>query len=217
MRRCLLVFIGLLGIMQVSAEETAEATEVAPITVRADPDDPVDEIVVEEQRMEDFTPLNMGRIRDDGGLGAKLYRQRRYAEAFPLLLNAAQEGFKLAQARVSYIYQLGLGGVPRDAEAAIGWLGVAASPTTNTEIKTYYSNFLSHIPEERMAAVNGIVADYTAKWGSDAVGLFCSNTRMAGTHISRLKCDFEEEYDFRDGLDDDVIAAGIGPIVDPGN
>jgi hypothetical protein len=183
---------------------------VVPLTVNADPNDPIEEITVEGQRLKpEFDLVTMGRIRDDNGNGARLYRQGKYKEAFPLLLSAAQNGFKLAQARLSFIYQLGLGEVPRDAEAAIGWLGVAASPVTNNEVTNYYKKFVANIPEEHMVLVNEIVDEYIEKYGSDAIGMHCSKARMAGTHISRLKCDFDEEYDYRNGLDDEDIMESV--------
>ncbi|HJN48877.1 MAG: hypothetical protein QGI68_06065 [Pseudomonadales bacterium] len=205
--RCLIAICGALLMVHSNAEDVADAVDAPRVT--RDRNEVIDEIVTEGVRPNiRIDPVQMGRIRNDNGRGARLYRQRRYAEAFPYLLAAAERGFKLAQARVSYLYQLGLG-VERDSDAAVGWLGVAASRITSPEIRTYYKNFINHIPRERMPEVNAIVQDYTARYGSNAVGLFCSNTRWAGTHISRLKCDFKDEYNFRDVLDDESITAGV--------
>ncbi len=180
------------------------------VTVQADSNDPIEEILVEgEQTNADLNPVEMGRLRDDSGEGARLYRRKRYREAYPLLLSAAENGFKYAQARVSFIYQQGLGGVKADARAAIGWLGVAASPVTAPEIMNYYKKFMDAIPEDRRPAAEQIVAEYRARYDSDAMGLHCQRERMAGTHVSRLKCEFEEEFDARDILDEDAIGEGI--------
>lgn len=205
---CLLVST---HIMAAPAAATASSTSKERVTVQADPSDPLEEILVEGERFEaDLNPVEMGRIRDDSGEGARLYRQKRYREAYPLLLSAAENGFKYAQARVSYIYQRGLGGVTRDARAAIGWLGVAASPVTAPEIRDYYLRFMEAIPEELRSLADQIVVEYREKYDSNAMGLHCQHERQAGTHVARLKCEFEEEFATRDTLDEEAISTGIG-------
>ena len=196
-RRWVIVLVGLLGADRAIAEETDEGAIQASA-----PTDPIEEIVVEGRRLGKLNPIVMLSVRKDNGLGGRLYRQGRYKEALPYLMTAAESGFKLAQARVSYIYQLGLGGVPRNVRHAVGWLGVAATPTTSPPIRNYFKKFIAHIPAEHMPLVSKIVEDYTAKYGSEAVGLFCKNARLAGTHVSRLKCDFKNEFRFRDQLDE---------------
>jgi len=182
--------------------EAIEESEAAPEMARANPDAVMEEIVVEEERVNIFyeiDPVRMERIRSDNGRGAGLYAKGKYKEAFPHLLSAAEAGFKVAQARVSFLYQRGLG-VPADAKAAIGWIGAAASRTTHQSILNYYKNFISNIPEEHMPAVELIVAEYVGRYGSRAVGMNCSNARIGG-YISRLKCDFKDEYAFRNVFD----------------
>ena len=164
----------------------------------SDPDlntQPMDEMIVEGTAL-DMNIVRISRIRYANGNGARLYRLGKYKEAYPLLLSAARQGFKLAQARVSYIHQQGLGGIERDAEKAVGWLGVAASPVTDVEILKYHRRFMARIPETLKPQVDSIVEDYIAKYGNDVNGINCDRTRVAGTHISRLKCDFEEETDW---------------------
>jgi hypothetical protein len=194
---------------------SGEAVDAATDAALADVDDTpaydlsdMDDILVEGEKTE-IDPVMMGRIRYDHGRGARLYRAGKYEEALPYLLVAAKRGFKLSQARVSYIYHQGFGDIPRDAEAAIGWLGAAASPTSNPEIRNYFKRFRAGLPVEYHAVFDSIVEDYVARYGSKAVGMDCTNTRQAGTHISNLKCDFKDEYEFRDGLDDGSISEGI--------
>lgn len=161
----------------------------------------VEEVIVTEQRLpDDLNPVRIQRIRDANGKGARLYRHGNYGEAFPYLLTAAKRGFKLAQARVGYIYQEGLGGVQRDAIAAIGWVGVAAASETTPEIRSHFKAMMKAVPETFRPQAEAIVADYRARYGGDAVGNHCENRRLAGTHISRLKCTFDDEFDFRDGI-----------------
>ncbi|MEM7365743.1 MAG: hypothetical protein AAF525_17125 [Pseudomonadota bacterium] len=176
----------------------------------SDPDlstQPMDEMIV-EGTAPDLNIVRITRIRYANGNGARLYRLGKYKEAYPLLLTAAKQGFKLAQARVSYIYQQGLGGVDRDAEKAVGWLGVAASPVSDVEIMKYHRRFMARVPETLKPQVDSIVEDYIAKYGNEANGMNCDRTRVAGTHISRLKCDFDEETDWS-GFDVGDIEASI--------
>jgi hypothetical protein len=168
---------------------------------RADPED-VEEIVVKGRQYRARPNISsMFDIRDDHAKGGLLYRQKRYAEAFPYLMNAAKRGFKISQARVGFIYQQGLGGVPRNGAAAIGWIGVAASRKTSPEIVNYYRRMRDKVPPVKVDQIDQIVARFVAQYGPDATGIRCDNTRMAGSHISTLKCDHEEEYESRDVLD----------------
>lgn len=204
--RNVLVLVGILCAIHATAESVDEGTGKIR-TGRSD--EAIEEIVVEGSINDIVNPILMRKVRMDNGRGGRLYRRGMYKEALPYLESAAQSGFKLAQARVSYIYQQGLGGVERNVRAAVGWIGVAASPTTQQEIRNYFKRFIAHIPAKHMPLVNRIVADYTEKYGSKSVGLFCENTRVAGSHISRLKCDFKDEYAFRDQIDNQTNTEGI--------
>jgi hypothetical protein len=189
---------------QAQAADTEQATE--------------EMVVVGERRTQPYVlmdPVTLSRTRNDAGKGARLYRQKRYREAYPYLLSAAQAGFKMSQARVSYIYQKGLGGVDRNGVAAIGWLGVAASGVTSPEIRNYYKAAMNNVPDDRLETVEKIVAAYTAEFGSDKTGITCANERQAGTHISRMKCDHKDEWR-RDDIDIDGISEGIGGSVGTG-
>lgn len=224
-KRVLVVIAGILLSLQIAAQELdAEANEESATTAemaRADPDAVMEEIVVEEERIKPFyeiDPVRMQRIRSDNGRGADLYAKGKYKEAFPHLLSAGESGFKVAQARLSFLYQRGLG-VPANAEAAIGWIGAAASRTTHQSIRNYYKKFLSNIPEENMPAVERIVANYVTRYGSKAVGMNCSNARISG-YISRLKCEFKDEYAFRNVFDDagnDAVIQSTGSYSGSGN
>lgn len=168
-------------------------------------------VVIGEQQTPYFVmdPVTIQRIRDDHGKGSRLYRQKRYEEAYPYLINAARSGFKLSQARVGFMYHKGLGGINRDGVAAIGWIGVAASGTTSPEIRDYFKAIMRQVPEEHLETVRQIVAQYEHDFGSDATGVTCDNTRMAGFHASRLKCDHEDEYR-RDTIDDSALSERFG-------
>jgi hypothetical protein len=157
----------------------------------------------------------MIRTRDAHARGSWFYRKRLFREAFPYLMTAAKRGFKISQARVGFIYQQGLGGVPVNGGAAIGWLGVAASGKTSPEIANYYKDMRAKVPDAKEAEIDRIVARYIAEYGSEATGIHCDNTRMAGSHISTLKCDHEDEYEGRDVLDRDAIFGITNGIPNP--
>ncbi|MEO1621271.1 MAG: sel1 repeat family protein [Cyanobacteria bacterium J06632_3] len=59
--------------------------------------------------------------------GIEEFRAQQYAEAFPLLLDAAHEGHAEAQCMVGNMYQLGLGEVDVDEIQAIHWYYHAAN------------------------------------------------------------------------------------------
>ena len=97
-----------------------------------------------------------------------LYRKGRYAESFPYLQAAARTGFKLAQARLGYLYQHGLG-TDRDPYAAIGWYGVAATGTTLPEIRNGFKKIWRGIPEEYRPAVSTLVDEYRQGSAHDGI------------------------------------------------
>ena len=92
-------------------------------------------------------PDTIWAVYYDQRLGTRLYRQGNYEEAFHYLLTAARHGLKYAQAQLSYLYLTGVGGVEQDNEAAVGWLGVAATGKTMPEIRDYYKDLLAQVPE----------------------------------------------------------------------
>ena len=91
--------------------------------------------------------------------GSLLYRQGKYAEAFPYLLVAAKRGFKLAQARVGFLFQQGLG-TERDGEAAIAWLALSSTPDTLPEIRNYFRQQWAKIPPEYLPYLEELIEEY---------------------------------------------------------
>lgn len=205
---------------QVGTPTTADGEAVsANTTPTADPAsaEVPEEIRIIGERVRDPNPVQVSRTRNAHGKGSRLYRQKRYAEALPYLLEAARQGFKLSQARVAFIYQQGLDGVPRDGRAAIGWLGVAASGSTDPVIRNHFNRAMARVPVAQRTAVDAIIAEYTAAYGSGTTGVVCRNVRVAGTHLARLKCEYVDEHGYRDTLDGAdlpgqfVIEVGTGP------
>ncbi len=180
-----------------------DATAPEEVIVIGEPDDP-------------FKPHNfeyMQSTYDARGRGSCLYRRGDYAESFPYLLAAAKRGFKHAQARVSFLYQQGLG-TARDAEASIGWLSVAAMGTTHPEIRNRFLEVWRQVPDQQRPYYQGVVDDYRAKYAAGRHRVTCDFAPKAGSHISSLTCRFADEANY---LDINAILEGRAPISTPPN
>ena len=171
----------------------AEADEEMVVT--ADPDDGTAETIA--MMMLD-THLSNER-------GRQLYLQHRYDEAAPHLLAAAKRGFKMAQARLGEILVLGLGDVEQDIAAGMGWMGVAASGTTMPSVRNRLNELRSHVPPELHPRLASIIAAYTAQYGSEATGVNCLRGKQAGTFLTKIRCNFAEEWKYVNYMGVDAV------------
>lgn len=182
----------------------ADTQEVSS-TVRDDTPEP-EEVVVTGSRLEPGSVVpyeDMQHVHDSRAKGACLYKRGRYDEAFPYLQAAAKRGFKLAQARVGFLHQQGLG-TRRDTDAAVGWLAVAAHGTTHPEIRRYFKDAWERIPEEHMPRFEALRDEYRSKYGSRRHRVNCDLSFEAGTHFKKLTCRFMDEG----------IYVDYGPLID---
>jgi hypothetical protein len=144
--------------------------------------------------------------------GSLLYRQGKFAEAFPYLLVAAKRGFKLAQARVGFLFQQGLG-TERDGEAAIAWLALSSTPDTLPEIRNYFRQQWAKIPPEYLPYLEEVIEEYREAFGDRENRVVCDMSRKAGTHFEKLTCRFMDEsfyQDFSEAINSDVAIPQIG-------
>lgn len=144
--------------------------------------------------------------------GSLLYRQGKYAEAFPYLLVAAKRGFKLAQARVGFLFQQGLG-TERDGEAAIAWLALSSTPDTLPEIRNYFRQQWAKIPPEYLPYLEEVIEEYREEFGDRENRVVCDMSRKAGTHFGKLTCRFMDEsfyQDFSEAINSDEAMPQIG-------
>ena len=193
------------------AEETSGTTDDGAMqAARSEPaaapgqdntEDPMEEMVVEG-----MGPLGPDDVRDlvfinqiynAHSEAGRLYSQGRYKEAFPYLLEAAQQGFKTSQFRLAYLYRRGLG-APFDPIAAIGWLGAAARGNSTPEMKRVYRDIWARVPPERQQEFMAIVDEYVAQYGNDVTRTSCRMTRTAGTYVKRMTCQFDDERLYAD-------------------
>ena len=122
--------------------------------------------------------------------GKALYDAGNYAGALAQLIVPARRGFKWAQAKVGDIYLHGRGDVGRDIARGIVWLGVAAEPRTDPEVRKYFAAAWSEIPQAQREPLAVFVDRYKAEYGSDAHRVKCE---MIGSRIRRLECRFRDE------------------------
>ena len=195
----------LLGGEQVADEEIGESSYEEEVIVTAAPP--------EAGKTPSFAYLQESyNVRDRG---AYLYLRGRFEEAYPYLLASAKRGFKLAQARVGFLSQQGLG-TPQDAVAAVGFLGIAAQGTTLPEIRNHFRNMWKKIPDDMAPELENVIARYESDYGADTHGVSCDLSYKAGTHLKRLTCrfDYDSVYqDFGDTLNDSegIPQLGGGP------
>ena len=192
------------------------AQDDEPVQVVQDDASEPEEVIVVGEPEDPFKPHNfeyMQSTYDARGKGSCLYRRGDYAESFPYLLAAAKRGFKYAQARVSFLYQQGLG-TARDAEASIGWLSVAAMGTTHPEIRNRFLEVWRQVPEAQRPYYQGVVNDYRTKYASRRHRVTCDFAAKAGSHIPSLTCRFADEANY---MDINAILEGRAPVSTPPN
>ena len=125
--------------------------------------------------------------------GEHLYRAGKHQEAVPYLEFAAQRGFKQAQAQLGSIYVNGLGDVEKDLVQGIGWLGVAASGTTDVEIKKLFEDVWTTIPEAHHAALEGVIEKFKTMYDGRRTRVSCELDQRLGTNTRLLRCKFQDE------------------------
>ena len=127
--------------------------------------------------------------------GAELYEHKRYRQALPYLRAAAKRGFKWSQASLADIYLYGRGGVPKDLEAGIGWLGVAAEPVATSEVEQHFLVALRRLPRSFAPRIDGIINDYRTQYGAAVHRVWCewAANGNASMRVKHLDCRFKDE------------------------
>lgn len=198
----LVVLVTVFGCVWVSSQEQSSDVQTGnPKSETAvELDSSLEEVVVQGIREDVLHAFQFDDFHEVNRTGEHYYLTRQYKKAFPYLLASAKRGFKMAQARLGYIYLSGLGGVKKSVPTAIGWIGVAAEPRSDPQIKNYFRRIMKAIPDDLKDEVQEIVEAFIEKYGTDATGMSCIHTRIAGTHISTLTCNFKNEFSLRDAM-----------------
>jgi len=165
-----------------------------PRTVRDTAREPEEVIVTAAPPREGAFPTAefMQQVYSARGIGSCLYAKGRYDEAFPYLHAAARKGFKVAQARLGYLYQEGPG-VERDTYLAMAWYGVAASGTTLPVIRNYFKTAWQSVPEEHGPSIAAVVDEYRDRYAARHHRVNCDLNARAGTFLKTLTCRFQDE------------------------
>lgn len=122
-----------------------------------------------------------------------LYRQGRYDEAYPLLLELAKRGFKDAQARLSYILFTGTVNVRKSNLRALGWLAAAAHGRTEPTFRVLFKRYMAQVPENVLPSVELINEEYRSMF-SHSEHMKCStNHRFQRGIVKRTYCQFKLE------------------------
>ena len=106
-------------------------------------------------------------------IGLSLYGSKDYQEARPHLMLAAQHGLK-------------------NAQATLGWLGVAADGKAGSRIKKTYKDAIESIPKEYRPQFDKIVNAFVSRYGTKAHGVRCEGYKPVGTNVKQYKCHFAD-------------------------
>ena len=202
-----------LGAGVASAQEPGSASGVSDET-----DPPVLGAAPRPAPNEAPSPAFMAEIYAAARHGGRLYDERRYAEALPYLLAAAERGFKLPQASAGDIYLHGRGDVERNVLVGIGWLGVAAAPATSRRIAGYFENVRAQLPDAHEGNAERVVEEFRARFGHAQHRVEC---RVFGNVVQDIGCRFRDDpepdplFEQRQGPHSDVEEVVVtAPIID---
>ena len=143
------------------------------------------------------SPEFMAQIYAASDEGGRLYKEERYAEALPFLLEAAQYGFKVAQASTADILLNGRGEVARNTQAGIGWLSVAAEPPTLGTLEETYAQMLAQLSDDQATAARRLAIRYRAAYGAAEHRVSC---QVFGTVVEELRCRFTDDPNIEEHL-----------------
>ena len=130
--------------------------------------------------------------------GTDHFDSKNYDKALPYLLASAKRGFKSAQMYLGIVYFNGWGGLERNTELGVGWLGVAASTRSESSMKETFQRAMKSIPKNLRDRVQSIVDSLTNQYGIEATGVECKNTRIQGTRERWFKCSIKEEFELNE-------------------
>lgn len=176
----------------------------------------MEELVTTEVRQDILNAFTINEFHRVNNVASFYYRTKQFAKAFPYLLASAKRGFKTSQYRLGVIYVNGLGKIKRDVILGIGWIGTAASPRSTALMRETYEDLLDQVPERLKPKVQDIVDALIERYGSEATGVNCMNTRVAGTHMRSFQCNFDKEFEHRDAAFQDWLTTsftGVNPYM----
>ncbi|NOU49068.1 sel1 repeat family protein [Pseudoalteromonas sp. JBTF-M23] len=119
--------------------------------------------------------------------GLKLYRSGNYEQAFELLKEPAQMGYKGAQYVLAFMFLKGQY-VEQSTVLGMGWLGVAKEADVK-DWNIQFDKFYAVAPEGLKTKIDAKVAQYIAQFGLKAQNVTCKKSLNTSTKRVDVKCD----------------------------
>lgn len=152
-------------------------------------------------RMFDQFPMNPAEFSYSDIMGMRgirananqLYREGKYDEAYPLLLDLAKRGFKDSQSRLAYILFTGTDTIEKSNLRALGWLGTAAHGESEPMFRVLFKKYMREVPENVRPIVDNVLSGYREEYDSSAYMDCTTNHRFNSGIVKRTYCQFDLE------------------------
>ena len=141
----------------------------------------------------EFTYADITKMRGIRASANQLYREEKYDEAYPLLLDLAKRGFKDSQSRLAYILFTGTDNVEKSNLRALGWLGTAAYGQSEPIFRVLFKKFMKEVPESVRPIVDEVLVGYREQYDSSAYMDCTTNHRYQSGVVKRTYCQFDLE------------------------
>lgn len=146
---------------------------------------------------EEFSIGDIRYMRSIREQANRLYRERKYDQAYPLLLYLAKRGFRDAQSRLAYILFNGAGDIQKSNLRALGWLGAASAHPTEPGFRVLFNRYMRQVPEYAVPRVEEVVNGYREQY-SHSEFQDCSTDSpyalaQAASIVKRTFCRFRVE------------------------
>ena len=143
-----------------------------------------------------FSMDDINEMRGIRMMANQSYRDGKYDEAYPVLLQLAKRGFKDAQSRLAYIFFNGTDEISKSNLRALGWLGVAAHGQTEPKFRVLFNRYMKEIPDHVRPIVDQVVSAYRESFGHQE-HISCSTDhrwrKWSEERVKRTYCQFKLE------------------------
>ena len=141
----------------------------------------------------EFSYSDIVEMRGVRNTANELYRDGKYDEAYPLLLDLAKRGFKDSQSRLAYILFNGTENIEKSNLRALGWLGTAAHGESEPSFRVLFKRFMAEVPESVRPTVDSVLAGYREQYDHSAFMDCTTNHRFNSGVVKRTYCQFDLE------------------------
>ena len=141
----------------------------------------------------EFSIIDIYGMRGIRQQANELYRDEKYDEAYPLLLELAKRGFKDSMSRLAYIFFTGTEEVDKSNLRGLGWLAASAHGESEPMFRVLYKKYMDEVPDEVRPIVDMVTAGYEEQYGNSDHIDCTTNHRYAGGIVKRTHCQFKLE------------------------